>query len=79
MGHYASEMHAPMRHEPEVIADRQQEARDRAEFRWDLYRQYEDAGCWIDDRETLTCPQCFAAVPALLRSSHDGWHAAVVR
>jgi hypothetical protein len=74
MGHYASEMTAPVRHEPEVLLNRRAEAREGAAFRWHLAQQYEDQGEWIRSDETLVCPRCFAKVPAVLRADHDEWH-----
>lgn len=79
MGHYASEMSAPVRHEPEVLTKRRAEERDRAEFAWNLHAQYEAQGEWIRSDERLVCPKCYALIPAVLRQDHDGWHEAATR
>lgn len=72
MGHYASEMYPPVRHEPEVLIQRRADARRHAEYVWnDLYPKYEKQGVWIRDDVELVCPLCFAKVPALLRADHD--------
>jgi hypothetical protein len=77
MGHYASEMNPPVRHDPDVLAGRRREERDGAAFRWQLYRQYEEQGEWIPGDGRLVCPTCFALVPAVLRADHEGWHSEI--
>lgn len=71
MGHYASEMTGPDRIAPEELDKRRREAIDSADYRWQLYQQYEEEGVWIRANETLICPRCFCQVPALLRLNHD--------
>lgn len=71
MGHYASEMNPPSRHEPEVLERRREDARFSAAFRWQLHQEYEDQGVWINSTETLVCPRCYANVLAILRLDHD--------